>query len=84
MLAQPVAQRGVEQMGRGVIGPQARTPRAIDYQARGIAQRDAPLDQPAEMDVQSPSFFWVSVTSSSAPSALRMAPLSPIWPPDSP
>ena len=52
MIAQPAAQRFMEQMGRGVMRPQRRPARMIDFEHRGFAGGDTPTGHLAGMNVQ--------------------------------
>ena len=84
VVAEMAAQRRVQQVGRRVRAAQARAALGIDRELDRVADRERAALEPADVDVEvAASFFWVSVTRTSA-GPRRIVPVSPIWPPDSP
>ena len=84
VIAEHLAQRLVQEMGRRMVGADRRRgARDRRRAASAIADLERALLDHAAWTKRSPGFFCVSVTRTRTPSP-RHRPVSPTWPPDSP
>ena len=82
MVAEHLAQRGMQQVGRGVVAPDRLAALAVDGGQRVLARRrSSPLDAGPVRD-QPGSGETVSRTSA-LPVSVTIVPVSPTWPPPS-
>ena len=82
VIAEDLPQRLVQQMRRRMILPDRAAAGMIDFQIERNAGLERALLDRAVCTNRSPARFCVSVTAKRTPSPV-IAPVSPIWPPDS-
>ena len=82
VIAEHLAQRLMQQMRRRVVGADRRAARVIDGERERLANLQRPLFHLADVDEQVAGFL-LRIGYGEANAVRVIAPVSPVWPPDS-